>query len=144
MSSYTAPTVSEFKAQFVRDFPYGTASDKVMDADILAALTQADFSVNPEIFDTEANFKYGYNLLAAHNLVMNLRASSQGVSGTYSWLEASKSVGSVSQSFSIPEFISKNPMYAMLSKTAYGAKYLEIVIPRAIGQCFAIEGATLP
>lgn len=144
MSSYTAPTIEEFKAQFSRDFPYGSTKEYVMDSDIQAALTQADFSVNPEIFDTEANFKYGYNLLAAHNLVTNLRASSQGASGTYSWLETSKSVGSVSQSFAIPEFIMKNPMYAMLSKTAYGAKYLEIVIPRAIGQTFAIEGATLP
>lgn len=138
----TPPTVADFKAQFVRDFPYGTTSDKVMDADIQTAITEAAFTINESLFDTQANYSLAYGYLAAHCLVTNIKNSSQGLSGNFAWLEASKGVGSISQSFAIPENILKNPMMAMLSKTSYGAKYLSLVLPLLTGRMGIVMGDT--
>lgn len=136
------PTIEEFKDQFVRDFPYGTTSDKVMDSDIATAIVQSAFTANENLFEDEASYKFAFNYLAAHNLVMNLRGSSQGLGGSYSWLESSKSVGSVSQGFQIPEQIMKNPVFAVLSKTTYGAYYLSLILPLASGQIGTVAGST--
>jgi hypothetical protein len=75
-------------------------------------------------------------------LVLDLRASSQGVAGNFPWLANSKSVGSVSESVAIPDFISNNPMLAHYAKTYYGAKYISLVYPRLIGNVFSMEGRT--
>lgn len=140
--AYTPPTVSEFKAFFTRDFPYGSTTDVVMDGDITRALSEAYIGVDESLWGDNAEYQLAYLYLAAHNLVENLRASSQGIAGQYSWIESSKSVGSVSQSFSIPDNILKNPTYAMLSKTSYGAKFLEMMLPRIIGNSFTVCGRT--
>jgi len=138
-----APTVASFKSQFQRDFPFGTTTDKVMDSDITTAQTLADYLVNQSLFADEASFQFAYNYLAAHYLVMNIKSSSQGLGGSYSWLESSKSAGSVSQSFQIPADILKHPQLAMLSKTNYGVTYLSIVLPLTYGQIGIAQGTTL-
>ncbi len=127
---------TNFKAYFTRDFPYGTDSSTVMDADINKAINLVLFTINSRLFGTQQNYTTGYLLLAAHYLVMNLRASSQGISGQYSWLQSSKGVGSVSEGLSIPQRILDNPSFAMLTKTSYGAQYLELVLPLLSGQMF--------
>lgn len=140
----TPPSVAEFKAQFVRDFPYGSDTSAVMDADISSAITLAGFNVNEGLFSTEAEFKFAYNYLAAHYLVTSIKASSQGLGGSFNWLESSKSVGSVSQAFAIPEKILSNPLYAMFSKTPYGAMYISLILPLTYGNVVAVSGATQP
>lgn len=142
--AYTNPSVTDFKTYFFRDFPYGSTMSTVQDQDITNALADASYNLNSGLFGSQAKYTAGYLLLAAHYLVTNLRASSQGVAGNYSWLEASKSVGSVSQAFSIPERILANPEFAMLSKTSYGAKYLLMVLPLLSGQIFTVCGGTQP
>lgn len=141
--SYTDPSVSDFKGFFVRDFPYGSNVDQnVLDADITRALSEAGTSINPECFSSQATYTNGFLYLAAHNLVVNLRNSSQGISSSFSWLRTGKSVGSVSDSFQIPERIAQNPYLASLSKTGYGVKYLEMLIPKLSGQIFTAAGGT--
>lgn len=142
--AYTAPTEAEFKAHFTRDFPYGTTTAFVMDADITKAIAEAAFNINPAMWDSEAQFKLAYLYLTAHYLVMDLRASSQGIAGSYSFLEQSKSVGSVAQAFGIPQQVLDNPVLSMLAKTNYGAKYLSMAMPQMVGQAFAVCGRTLP
>lgn len=138
-----APSVIEFKAQFARDFPYGNNSTAVMNSDITNGIRCASFLINEALFDTEDNYKFAYNYLAAHFLVTSLKQSSQGLSSSYSWNENSKSVGSVSQSFTIPDSILQNPLFAGIAKTYYGAFYLSIVIPKTYGGMAPIGGATL-
>ena len=137
-----APTTAQFKTFFSRDFVYGTTSDKVMDTDIERAALESGLNINAYLFDTEEYYQLAYEYLTAHNLVMNLKNSQQGMSGGYSWLENSKSAGSVSQSFSIPEEILKNPALAMLSKTSYGAKYLSLILPLLHGNMLISAGWT--
>jgi hypothetical protein len=141
---FTSPSVTNFKAYFVRDFPYGIDPSAVMDQDITNALADAGFNFNQALFSTQAQFTLGYLLLAAHYLVTNLRASSQGIAGTYSWLETSKGVANVSSGFQIPERIMAYPQYAMLTKTHYGAKFLQLLLPRLTGQIFTTPGRTQP
>lgn len=142
--AYTAPTVAQFKAYFVRDFPYGATTAAVMDQDILNAFSDTTIFMNVNLFDTQDSYTFGFLFLSAHFLVMNLRASSQGIAGQYAWLQNSKSVGSVSEGFNIPERIMANPEFAMLSKTYYGAKFLMFVLPQLTGNMFAAYGGTNP
>jgi hypothetical protein len=142
---YTTPTVAAFKSQFIRDFPYGSdPSVAVIDTDITNAFNFVDMSINPALWDTQQAYTIGYLLLAAHYLVLNLRASSQGLNGQYNWAQNSKSVGAVSESFTIPQRIIDNPELMMFAKTNYGAQYLMLLLPQLAGQTFSICGATLP
>lgn len=142
--AFTNPTVADFKAYFFRDFPYGSTLDTVTDADITKALAEALFNFNPGLFADQAQYSMGVLYLAAHYLVIDLRASSQGITGSYSWLESSKSVGSVSESFVIPQRILDNPYWAMLSQTPYGAKFLSLILPRLLGNIMVLPGRTQP
>lgn len=141
---YNSPTTDDFKAYFFRDFPFGQDSSVVMDQDLMNAFSDADVNVNPALFPSQPAYTTGFLLLTAHFLVTNLRSSSQGIAGKYSWLQASKGVGSVSESFSIPQRILDNPEFAMLSQTTYGARFLYMVLPLLSGQMFSIYGGTNP
>ncbi len=143
--AYTKPTVEEFKAHFVRDFPYNAdPALGVTDGDISKAMLEAEASMNAGILPTQAVFTLAYLYLTAHFLVIDLRAASQGVEGSYSWITASKSVGSVSESYSVPQRILDNPILSMFSKTNYGAKYLHMLLPYLTGRIFSVCGRTHP
>ncbi len=143
--AFNYPTVADFKAYFVRDFPYGTdPNTSVLDSDIAKAYGQTNFNFNEGLWPDQESFTMGYLWLAAHYLVVDMRASSQGINGQFSFLEASKSVGNVSQSFGLPERMLTNPAFAMLAKTNYGAKYLQLIYPQLAGQMFIAYGSTRP
>lgn len=142
--TYTNPTVDDFKAYFVRDFPYSSdIATGVTDNDIAKAINEAGVVTNQNLWDNQNTWTMGYLLLTAHYLVMDLRAASQGIAGTYSWITTSKAVGNVSEGFQVPQRIIDNPEFAMLSKTYYGAKYLNLLLPQLAGQVFPVAGRTL-
>lgn len=145
--AFVNPQVTDFKAYFFRDFRYGTDIETtVTDPDINKAFQQVNMytTFNVDMWLTQEAYTIGYLYLAAHYLVMNLRASSQGLSGQFSFLEQSKSVGSISQSFAIPQRVLDNPDWSVLMKTNYGAQYLQYALPLMNGQMFAVCGRTLP
>lgn len=142
--AYTNPTITDFKSYFVRDFPYGTdPNTSILDQDIANAFQETQVNMNQGLFADQSSYNLGYLLLAAHFLVLNIRSSSQGISGQFSWNQNSKAVGSVSEAFSIPQRILDNPVFAMLSKTNYGARYLMMIMPQLSGQIFIAPGTTL-
>jgi hypothetical protein len=142
---YNAPTVSDFKNLFVRDFPYGTdPTIAVIDQDLTNAFNLVDLSINPALWGTQGAYTLGYLYLAAHYLVLNIRASSQGLNGQYNWAQNSKSVGSVSESFTIPQRLIDNPEFMAYYKTNYGAQYMNLVLPLLAGQAFTVCGSTRP
>lgn len=142
--SFVIPTITAFKDKYARDFPFGTTSAEVNDSDIQSAIDDAGINFNESLWASQASFNSGYLALTAHYLVMNLRNSSQGISGGFQWLTQSKAVGSINESFAIPQRILDNPMYAMLSKTSYGAKYLQLVWPQLKGVIYTVTGVTQP
>lgn len=143
--AYENPSVDQFKEFFSRDFPYGTdPATSVLDSDITKAFTFTNVNVNQGLFADQGSYNIGYLLLSAHYLVMNLRASSQGINGQFAFLEQSKSVGNVSSSFAIPQRVLDNPDWAVLMKTNYGAQFIQLILPQLSGMIFPIRGRTLP
>ncbi len=143
--AYTKPDVAAFKDYFDRDFPFGNdINTRVRDKDITRAQGDTDVFFNEDLASDQASYTLYYQLLTAHFLVVNLRNSSQGIAGAYSFLSNSKSAGSVSEGITIPERVANNPELAMLAKTNYGAKFLQLVLPQLVAQVFTVCGATLP
>lgn len=140
--AFTNPTVDDFKDRFRRDFPFGDSLEQVQDADITIAMEDTTLTLNTELCSTQAVYTKFFLYLSAHHLVVNLRNSSQGIAGQYSWLQQSKGVGSVNEAFAIPQRILDNPELAMLAKTNYGAQYLQWILPLLTGQMFIVCGRT--
>lgn len=136
------PTTFDFKAYFDRDFPYGTTQETVMDSDILKGLQDAKITINQGLFGSQPAYQVGFLNLAAHFMVLSLKASSGGLQGQASWLQTSRAVGSVSESITVPQRILDNPEFAALSKTGYGMKYLLMILPLLSGQIFTVRGGT--
>lgn len=150
---YTDPTFDDFKARYLRDFPFAeltgqngdaTNYSKVTDADLTIAFNQVGSGLNVCLFPSQLTFTQGFLALAAHNLVMNLRASSQGIAGKYDWLTGSKSVGNVSEAYVIPDKVKENPFFSWLSMTPYGAQYYAVISPYLIGNFGWVRGFTWP
>lgn len=143
--SFAFPSVDQFKAYFFRDFPYGTdMAVNVLDQDIAKAFQQANCNFNLDFWRDQASFEIGYFYLAAFYLVYDFQTSSQGLASTASWVETSKSVGNVSQSFAIPQRILDNPELAIYGSNKYGLKFLSLILPQLTGQIFGVIGSTRP
>ena len=143
--AFTNPTYQIFASQFSRDFPFGTNTQtSVTQADVQYAFNMTNININQALFSDQTSYTIGYNLLAAHYLVMNLRSSSQGINGQFNFLQSGKGVGSVSESFSIPERILNNPYWSILTKTNYGLQYLFLILPQLCGNIGVVYGTTLP
>ncbi len=145
MSSWTPPTVAEFKAQFVRDFPYAPASAPndlgyVTDTDIQSAINEAQVNFNPVLFGANTTIIFMY--LAAHTMVTSIRNSTLGLSSQSKFLLQSANVGSVSLTNNVSEIYAQNPMFSALLTTGYGQKYLDMVYPYTIGNVHTDLGRT--
>lgn len=139
-------TVEEFKGWFSRDFPYSLNGELtgVTNQDITKAFAEASMNFNTSFFSTEDDVKLGFLYLSAHYLVIDLQNSSQGINGRYEGIMSSKSVGSVSVGYTIPDWVMAHPIYSLLSQTKYGMKYLSLIIPMLVGNIAAVKGATHP
>ncbi|AFC22571.1 hypothetical protein phi1422_0051 [Bdellovibrio phage phi1422] len=145
MENFMLPTVEEFKAYFTRDFPYNDDPEVgVTDTDIQKAMNEAEMMFNEGLFSSQQEINIMFFLLTAHYLVMDLRMAAQGINGSYSWITTSKSVGSVSESFQVPTMVADNPILAALSKTNYGGKYINLIMPYLVAPIMSIPGRTKP
>jgi hypothetical protein len=121
-----------------------TNPGKVQDSDINTGFAIAYVNINPGQFQTQDLYTMGYLYLSAHYMVINLRNSMQGVASKYNWLSSNRSVGSVNESYDIPERVRKSPILSQLSSTTYGAQYLTLVLPQLIGNYATFHRYTLP
>lgn len=143
--TFIQPTIQQFKEEFFRDFPFGKdPNTSILDIDIQKAFNRTNVNFNTSFFADQTSYAIGFLLLSAHFLVLNIRSSSQGLSGQYNFLQAGKGAGSVNESFSIPQRILDNPEFSMLAKTNYGAQYLFLLLPQLSGQIFTVHGHTKP
>lgn len=99
----------------------------VSDDDILRAFSEARQIFNPDFFSDDATAEMYFYYVAAHFLVMDLNNAANSLSMGYANFTQSKSVGSVSESYAMPQWMQDNPIYAMLGQTGYGRKYLMAV-----------------
>jgi len=141
---YLDPTIDQFKQYFNRDFPYSNADlTTVQDADINKALAQQQNTINSCLFANQNIYTQGALLLAAHYLVLNLRASSQGIAGKWDWQTVSKGAAAITSSFAVPPRILENPEFSILCSTTYGTQFLFLILPVLTGQMFSVAGGTV-
>lgn len=103
----------------------------VQDSDIERAFEEAKGSFNTALFNNCNVAQMYFCYVAAHYLVMDLTNAQNAFSMGYNGMVASKSVGDVSESYGIPQWVMSNPLFAMFAQTGYGRKYLMHVIPLA-------------
>ena len=148
------PSVSDFKTQFSREFLYGTSLAQVQDNDVQRAINEASITFNPGLWDgvtplgstTELNIVYLY--VAAHFLVLNIQGAGglapinrgRGVKSSGGGTIQTKSVGSVSIAYVIPDDIAKSPILGQFMRTDYGQKYLAMLAPRLVGNVGLVSG----
>jgi hypothetical protein len=118
--------------------PTGLVSDK----DITNAYAEACTNYNSSLFGDDDEIKLSYLYLSAHYLVHDLNAG--GVDSSGVGQVNSRSVGNVSESYSIPQWQLDSPIYSFYTKSTYGLKYLNLVIPKLTGNTFTVEGCTTP
>lgn len=127
------PTVST-------DWSQISAGSNISDLDIGHAFAEADVTFNTSLFGADADMILGFLYLSAHYLVHDLNAG--GVSSSSQGVASARSVGNVSESYSIPTWQLESPVYSFYTKTSYGLKYLNMVLPQIVGNVAAVAGAT--
>lgn len=116
----------------------------VQDADITRAFGEAQMSLNQGLFSSDAQITLAYLYLTAHYLVLDLQTALQGVESSGNYPVNSRSVGSVSESYSIPQRYLDDPVLSYYATTGYGKKYLSFLVPRLVGAVYSVDGATQP
>ncbi|NCX93985.1 MAG: DUF4054 domain-containing protein [Gammaproteobacteria bacterium] len=148
-------TLDDFKSWFVRDFQYATPigetepvldcpKDFVTDNDIRKSYSEAKMLFNPSLFSTDEEFKMCFLYLSAHYLSYDLQAAAQGAGNQGAYPVNSRSVGGVSESYTIPDWMASDPVLSPLMLTRYGQKYLSLIRPLLIGAVAVYRGWTTP
>lgn len=108
------------------------------DSDILNAITEACVNFNKSLFPNKATAKLVFMYLVAHYLTVDFNnALGSGTVG----IATSRSVGSVSESYSIPNWILNNAGLAPYATTGYGIKYATLIRPYLVGNFFIVKGS---
>lgn len=141
-------TVDDFKTKFFRDFPYWSPAytdaetNYILDQDITNAFQEAKVVFNPALFGSDDEIKLGYLYLTAHYLCIDIANANAGLTSAGSFPVSSRSVGSVSESYAVPDAFTDNPVLMGYMKTGYGAKYLSLLLPRIVGNVVSVAGGT--
>ena len=121
-----------------------SVDDYIQDDDIEKAFDEAEFCINQELFSTDAKITLVYLYATAHYLVNDIRAAMQGVESSGSFNVSARSVGRVSETYSIPQRYLDSPALSFFTTSAYGMKYLSLVVPNLIGNMGIVGGGTNP
>lgn len=140
--------VADFKAQFTREFVYGVTKDKVMDADITRGLNEAMSVFNSGLWADDDERKTVFLYASAHFMVLNLQAAGGlfiqglglGVQSRGTGVIQSKSVGQVTIAYVLPESLTGDAILSGFMRTDFGLRYLQVLVPRLVGQCYTVEG----
>lgn len=119
-------------------------NDYVQPQDISNAFAEAQVVFNQSLFGSDAVITLAYLYCAAHYLVNDLRTAAQGVDSTGAFPVSSRSVGSMSESYQIPDRYKDSPQLAFFTSTGYGQKFLSLLLPNLVGNVVAVAGGTNP
>ena len=151
----TAPSgvnAADFKAVFTRDFTYGAGLDTVRDADITRAISDAGLLFNNHIWPSVAIATSAFLYAVAHCLTINIQAAgglvpiagTAGAENRANGVTLNKSVGQVSITYAPPpEIVSRFASLLPFWETEYGKRYVQMCIPRLVGNVKAIYGDSL-
>lgn len=116
----------------------------ILDQDITNAFSEAQALFNEGLWPDNQTITLAYLYLTAHYLVNDLRAASQSLNSTGSFPVTSRTVGSMSESYLVPDMYKDYPQLAFLTTTSYGMKYLSMLLPNLVGNIVAVDGGTSP
>lgn len=114
----------------------------IQDSDILRAFNEAKINFNANLFSDDDTIKMVFLYLAAHYLVVDLNNAQNPLAMGFMGFTQSKSVGSVSESYGIPQWMLNNQVLSAYAQTGYGRKYLSLIQPYLIGNIMLIPGGT--
>lgn len=117
-------------------------TELVSDLDITNAYAEACITFNDTLFTSDDDMILGYLYLSAHYLVNDLNAGGADGGSVSVGLANSRSVGNISESYSIPQPYLDSIVYSFYTKSSYGLKYLNMIIPRLAGNVVTVEGCT--
>lgn len=120
------------------------ADNYILDDDITKAFSKAEIVFNQGLFASDSQIEIGYLYLTAHYLVNDIKTSMQGVQSTGEQIVNSRSVGGVSESYTIPQEYMNDPVLSFYTKTGYGMEYLSMIIPMLRGNVGVVAGWTNP
>lgn len=119
-----------------------TVDNYIQDSDILRAFNEAKINFNANLFSDDDTIKMVFLYLAAHYLVIDLNNAQNPLAMGFMGFTQSKSVGSVSESYGIPQWMLNNQVLSAYAQTGYGRKYLSLIQPYLIGNIMLIRGRT--
>lgn len=141
MNNRVEITVKEFKSYFARDFDYGDTLPSILDSDIQKAIDEASITFNFGLYPNplQSNvMKTALYYLTAHYLLINTYSADTG--GQSSFIQSSRSVGGISESVDIPEYM-KNKEFSFYGTTFYGQRFIQISMPFLFAG-FTVHGNT--
>ncbi len=109
------------------------------DSDITNAFNEAWVNFNQGLFPDEKTALLVFLYLTAHYLTVDFN-NALGINNI--GIPTSKSVGSVSQGYTIPQWLVNNPGLSMYATTGYGIKYASLIQPYLVGNIFIVKGRT--
>ena len=107
------------------------------DEDIQEAIQEASINFNKSLFADCTKAKTAFGLLVAHFLTVDFN-NALGVSGI--GIVTSKSVGSVSEGYTIPAWLTNNQVLSTFATTGYGIKYASLIRPLLVGNVMLFKG----
>ena len=117
-----------------------TLMNYVSDADIQRAFLEAKVNFNPNFFPDDETAEMVFYYLAAHYLVIDKNNALTPFGLGFIGYTQSKSVGSVSESYGIPQYMLNNPLLSAYAQTGYGRKYLSLIQPYLVGNIIFCPG----
>ena len=138
-------TIEDFKYKFDRgQFTYSETLPDTRDKDINEAIDEALCIINQDLYPLENDNKIGKKALlylTAHYLTKILDSTDND--GQSDFVQSSRSVGAISESLLIPEWMQED-IFAMFTSTSYGIMFLNITKPYMDGAVYTVSGKTLP
>lgn len=112
----------------------------IQDGDIERAFEEAQINFNKELFANYNKWQLVFCYLSAHYLVIDLNNAQNPLALGVMGFTQSKSVGSVSESYGIPQWIMNDPILGQYAQTGYGRKYLSLIRPYLVGNVIFTPG----
>ena len=107
------------------------------DEDIQEAIQEASINFNKNLFTDCTKAKTAFGLLVAHFLTVDFN-NALGLNGV--GITTSKSVGSVSEGYAIPAWLTNNEALSTFATTGYGTKYASLIRPLLVGNVMLFKG----
>ncbi len=119
-----------------------SVNNYIQDSDIMRAFNEAVINFNVNLFTDQNSAIMVFLYLAAHYLVIDLNNAMNPLALGFMGFTQSKSVGSVSESYGIPQWMLNNQALSAYAQTGYGRKYLSLIQPYLIGNVLFFNGRT--